>query len=411
MTRRVLYFDCFAGAAGDMILGALIDAGAPVSGILETLHALNLAGWELHVSRVDRGGRSATKIDVDLSMRNVRRTYPEIVAILGRADLPERVRDRAEKIFRILAEAEATVHRQPIDEVHLHEVGALDAIVDIVGTSAALEHFAPDVIVTSPIATGRGSTLSEHGVLPLPAPAVVEILKATDARLFERGEHELITPTGAAILAAITDEFAEDAPPLAELSSGYGAGARETEVPNAVRVIVGTAQGAERTESAPTPVLHEPQPQVRTLVIETNIDDMSPELLPHVLDALLGAGAQDAWLTPIIMKKGRPAYTLSVLLNEDDKERLVDVIYRETTTLGLRVTEVEKDELVREWVEVSVGGHPLRVKVGRRGTSVVTIAPEHADAVKVARATGRALKDIYAQATTAADVLLKQRLG
>jgi uncharacterized protein (TIGR00299 family) protein len=240
--------------------------------------------------------------------------------------------------------------------------------------------------VTSPISVGRGIVESEHGPLPVPAPAVTEILKG--AVLVDTGRGETITPTGAALLGSFTDEF-EPFPPMRLEATGYGAGDRETEIPNVLRVLVGSAIGGAGADD-------------RVVVAETNLDDMQPELVPHVLDALLAAGAQDAWVTPILMKKGRPAYTLGALFAESDRDRIFDVMYRETTTLGIRIYPVTKDELLREWIEVQVEGIPLRVKLGRLAGQVVTAAPEHDDAVRVARATGMPLKDVYTAATRAA---------
>jgi uncharacterized protein (TIGR00299 family) protein len=294
------------------------------------------------------------------------------------------VEERVRRAFDILARAEARVHGVPLEQVHFHEVGAHDAIVDIVGSAAALESLAPDEVITSSIPTGRGFVDSAGGTLPVPAPAVTEILRG--ATLYERGDAELVTPTGAALLAAFTDRF-DAMPPLELEATGYGAGKHDTgREPNVLRVLVGRV--VEPALTAPTAIL-----------IETNIDDMSPELLPYVIDSLLVAGAQDAWLTSIVMKKGRPAFTLSVLVGRAEIDRVLDVVYRETTTLGVRVREVAKDELAREWIEVSVSGQPVRVKVGRWGGEIVTLAPEYDDAARTARATGLPVKEVYAEAT------------
>ena len=326
----------------------------------------------------------ATRCEVGVTDDDTERTYSDVLDLLSGANLSVGVDERARAAFDVLAHAEARVHGVPLEQVHFHEVGALDAIVDIVGSAAALESLAPDEVVTSSIPTGRGFVESAGGTLPVPAPAVTEILRG--ATLYERGDAELVTPTGAALLAAFTDRF-DAMPPLVLEATGYGAGSRETgREPNVLRVLVGREVEAGLTANT-------------AILIETNIDDMSPELLPHVIDSLLAAGAQDAWLTSIVMKKGRPAFTLSVLVGKAEMDRVLDVVYRETTTLGVRVREVAKDELAREWIEVPVSGQPVRVKVGRRAGEIVTLAPEHDDAARAARATGLPLKEVYAEAT------------
>ena len=381
---KIVYFDCVSGASGDMILGALIDAGVDVNRIRDQLSSLSMDGWELEVHEVTRGSIRATRCEIVVANDDPQRSYSDVLDLLSGGNLSAGVEERAHRAFEVLARAEARVHGLPLEQVHFHEVGARDAIVDIVGSAAALESLAPDEVITSPIPTGRGFVDSAGGVLPIPAPAVTEILRG--GTLYERGDAELVTPTGAALLAAFTDRF-DAMPPLELEATGYGAGRRDIgREPNVLRVLVGRAVGA--SPAGPTAIL-----------IETNIDDMSPELLPYVIDSLLAAGAQDAWLTSIVMKKGRPAFTLSVLVGKAEIDLVLDVVYRETTTLGVRVREVAKDELAREWIEVSVSGQAVRVKLGQRGGEIVTLAPEHDDAARAARATGLALKEVYAEAT------------
>lgn len=388
---KVLYLDCSAGAAGDMILGALLDAGASADTVRRSLDALGLDGWELRVEEVTRRGIRATKATVRCAPETDERSHASIVELLTRANLDERVRELALRTFQVLAEAEARVHGVPAATVGFHEVGALDSIVDTVGACAALCDLSPDRVVTSAIAAGRGTVETRHGTMPLPAPAVTEIL--TGAVLIPSGDGELVTPTGAALLAVFSDSFG-DMPPMRLLATGYGAGTRDTDRPNVIRVLLGDAvAGEEDAETA--------------LVAATNIDDMNPELVPYVIDSLLAAGAHDAWTTPIVMKKGRPAITLYTLFDPDDQDRILDVIYRETTTLGVRLSRVARDTLAREWLEVVLDGHPVRVKIARRGGEVITAAPEYEDAVEVARATGLPLKEVYQRATTAAKVILE----
>lgn len=383
----VLYFDCFAGAAGDMIVGALVDAGAPVDHVTDSLDALGLDGWSLDVAQTTRAGLRATKVAVTETGPPTQRSYAAIKELLESAPLSDGVRARALDAFARLARAEAKVHDRAIEDVHFHEVGSLDAIVDVVAASAAIEHFSPDEVVVSPIPTGRGFVESAHGTLPLPAPAVLKILEG--AILFERGRWETVTPTGAAILAAAATDFGE-MPPLRIRASGYGAGTRAHELPNVLRVVVGDAVPEQEAS------------REGDIVMETNVDDLSPELIPHVVESLLAAGAHDAWVTTVGMKKGRPGFVLSALAPSIHKYHLLEILYRETTTLGVRFHPVERAILDRTWVEVDVEGHGVRVKLGVKSGDVVTVSPEHDDALRVARATGMPLKEVYAEATRAA---------
>jgi len=382
MSRTVLYFDCFSGASGDMVLGALIDAGAPLEAVRNELNALDVPGWKLDTHEVMKAGLRAIKADVTTDEEGApSRKLADIEAILERSGLSGRTRERSLEAFRRLARAEGRVHGKDPSDVHFHEVGALDAIVDIVGSMAALEHLDPALIVTSPIAVGHGFVDAAHGKWPVPGPAVTELLQG--AELLEGGEGELTTPTGAAILATVSDRFGV-LPRMTLERSGFGAGSRDRETPNVLRVLVGT------TEDAP-----DGTERRRDLVIETNLDDMSPEIVPYAIERAIDAGASDAWATPILMKKGRSAVTLSILVPRDRLDGVLDALYRETTTLGVRIREVEKDELERTFASVEVAGHPVRLKLAHRGGRVVTVSPEFEDAQKVARITGMALKDVY----------------
>jgi pyridinium-3,5-bisthiocarboxylic acid mononucleotide nickel chelatase len=379
---KILYFDCFSGAAGDMILGALIDVGASESEVRRALESLNLSGWELHFEATRRSGLRATRALVEVATGPAARSYTDIRSIIERAELDEGVKRRSHHTFRLLAEAEARVHDVDIEDVHLHEAGAVDAIVDVVGVSAALEDLGPEIVVTSPITTGRGMISSAHGPLPIPAPAVAELLAG--APMVERGSDELITPTGAAILAAASTRYGS-MPAMTLTATGYGAGSRDSEVPNVVRVQLGETEDDDSDISA--------------LLIECNLDDMSPELVPYVIERLIATGAQDAWTTPIVMKKGRPALKLAVLTERATVDALLEVLFAETTTLGLRMTPVAKRELEREWVDAEVEGYTVRVKIGRYEGRTTTASPEYEDALKVARLTGLPLKEVYRRAT------------
>ena len=387
---RVVYFDCFSGAAGDIILGALVDAGAPREGVQEALGALPIAGPRLSFREITSSGLRALRAEVDVEDDHASRAHLDIVSILQTSSLNEGVRRRALTTFETLAAAEGRIHGISPENVHFHEVNSLDAIVDIVACCAALELLAPSLVVTSAIATGTGTTTSSHGSLPLPAPAVTEILRARGATLFARGTVELVTPTGAALLATFTDRFG-DLPPMSISSIGYGAGGRKTAAtPNVLRALVGALATNTDTDSA------------EALVIEANVDDMSPELMPHLMERLLDAGAQDAWVTPIVMKKGRPAHMLSALVAPEHRQTIATLLFEEATTFGLRWSAVTKEMLERRWIETSVAGHAVRVKIAEREGAVVGVAPEHDDALSVARATGLPLRRVYELALEAA---------
>jgi pyridinium-3,5-bisthiocarboxylic acid mononucleotide nickel chelatase len=384
---RVLYFDCFSGAAGDMILAALLDAGASEERVRAHLEGLGLAGWDFEVTTTDRGGFRASRAQFHIDNPDHTRTYPSVAAIVERATLPPWIRERSLAAFSLLAEAEARVHGVTRDAAHFHEVGADDAILDVVASFAALADLGVDRVFTSPIATGvTGTAMTSHGLIPIPAPATAELLSAAGATMLTRGTNELITPTGAAILAAASHLFG-DLPPLRIERVGYGAGAKELEHPNLLRAVVGSALGG--------------RPSADAELLETNLDDLSPELLPHVIDALLTAGAHDAWVTPVVMKKGRPGFVLSVLGPPERHDALVEIVFSETSTLGLRTTPVDREVLDRDWMKVEVEGLPVRVKLGRRSGRITTAAPEHDDAAAVARATGLPLKAIYERALRA----------
>ena len=381
------YFDCFAGVAGDMVLGALLDAGASERVLREGLDQLDLHPFEVEVGAAVRGGIGATQVTVHAESRT-RRTWGDLRELLARAELAEPVRRRALATFAGLAEAEGRVHRVAPEEIHFHEVGAVDAVVDVVGAALLLHDLGVGEVWASPVATGRGLVRSEHGVLPVPAPAVLELLRG--APLHAGGvEAELTTPTGAAILAASVSRFGE-LPPLRLARVGYGAGSRiHRELPNLLRVILGERLGQEPGGDG-------------ALVLEANIDDMTPELAPWVLDRLLEAGASDAWFTPVHMKKGRPGITLSVLCPPGAEAALRSVLWRETSTLGVRGLPVRKWMLERRIVEVEVLGGKARVKLGLDQGAVVNLAPEFADCAQLAAETGQPLKEVMARAQAAA---------
>ena len=387
---RILYFDCIAGISGDMALGALIDAGADPEPIRKGLAGLPLEPFELDVEEVDSGGLRATKVHVHTSSLGLIRTYASIRSLLDQAEMPLNAKGMAQRIFRRLAEAEAMIHRKELEQVTFHEVGAVDSIVDIVGTALALSSLGIERVFSSAVPTGFGMVKTEHGSLPIPAPAVVELLRG--APMYSRGVSvELVTPTGAAILASIVEGFGE-LPPMRIEHVGYGAGSARLDFPNVLRVLIGEEDREALSPATDAPVGTE-------LVFETNVDDLNPELYGYVLERLFEAGAQDAWLTPIVMKKGRPAVMISVLASPQRQEAIRQVLFRETGTLGIRMSSVDKRTLEREWIEVTTHHGTVRVKIGLMAGQAVTVAPEFEDCAQIARDAGIPARDVYEEAT------------
>jgi uncharacterized protein (TIGR00299 family) protein len=383
---RVLYIDCVGGVAGDMLLGALLDAGADPVAIRTGLAALGVAGLELRTTTVERHAIGATLATVRGATVQPRRDWRSIRALIEAAGLPGRARDRAQETFRRLAHAEARVHRIDPEDVHFHEVGAVDAIGEVCGVALALEALRIDRVVCSPLPAGRGFVEAAHGRLPLPAPATLALLEGAPVYGVEV-KGELVTPTGAALVAALADAYGP-LPAIRLDAVGYGAGTRDgPELPNVVRAIVGT-----QAASAHRPVS----------LIEANLDDLLPELAPDAAAACFGAGALDVWTAPAQMKHGRPGFVLSALARPGDEHAVATAMLRETSTLGVRIARLDRIELERESRTVEVAGEPVRVKVGRLDGQIVNLAPEHADCERAARITGAPVKTVWAQALVAA---------
>ncbi len=391
---RVLYVDMTAGISGDMTLGALADLGVPVSLIQETVDDLPIEHVDIVERQVQQSGLRAVKIDVRPSQPGPVRTFANIRSIIEDSDLKDSVKQRGLQIFQTLADAEGKIHGKQPDQVHFHEIGAADSIVDIVGTALGLDWLEADEIHASPVPLGTGMVKTKHGVLPVPVPAVVEILRGVP--VYSSGiPTEIVTPTGAAILKTCVDQFGP-LPPMELEAVGYGSGYKELGIPNILRVLVGTA-------------MTEVNVRERALLITTNIDDMNPELYEYVMEKLFAAGASDVWLAPIQMKKTRPATSLHVLVPPAQVEKVKEIIFEETNTLGLRVSEVEKEALERDFLQVDTGYGEVRVKVGRMGDRVVNLAPENADCQAIARSSGIPLKEIYDLAIAGARQLLGER--
>lgn len=403
----VAWFDCGAGASGDMMLGALLDAGAPLEAVQQAVDAVAVERVTLGTEAVQRHGIAATRVDVRAPRTNVVRTWGEIRRLLEDADLPEPARARAVDVFERLARAEAAAHRTSPEQVHFHEVGALDAIADVVGACTALHHLGVTEAVASPVALGSGMTRSEHGLMPVPPPAVVAVLGEVGAPVYAGdAPYEMCTPTGAALLAATVTRWGQ-MPMMRIVAAGHGAGSREVrEVPNVLRVVVGEpVADAAATRQVAVDVRGEvPDVDSTTeIVLQSNVDDLDPRLWPPVLARLLEAGASDAWLDPIVMKKGRPAYTLSVLVPHESVDAVRRIVFTETSTIGVRESAVTKRALRRETRTVTVSGMPVRVKIALLDGAVVNVQPEYEDVLAAAAALDRPVKSVLAMATAAAD--------
>ena len=385
-----LWVDASAGIAGDMLLGALLDAGASLDAVRSAVAAVVPGEVVVRTSAVTRAGVRALKVDVESTGEgHPHRSWARIRALLGSADLPAAIRDPALAVFARLADAEGRVHGIPADDVHFHEVGSWDAIADIVGVCAALVDLGVDRVTAGPVAVGSGRTRAAHGDLPVPVPAVLELARGW--QVLAGGEGELATPTGMALLRALA-ESCGPIPPMEVAAVGIGAGGRDTGGrANVVRAVVGAAA----VQDGPT--------ASDMWVLETNVDDLDPRLWPTVLAALLAAGAPDAWLVPILMKKGRPAHTLCVLAHDRDREALRDKVFALTSTLGVRETPVSRTALQRDWRAVTVPGGEVRIKVGLRAGRIATTTAEFEDAAALARTRGVPVRRVLDEATAAAD--------
>jgi uncharacterized protein (TIGR00299 family) protein len=396
---RVAYFDCIAGISGDMALGALIDAGAPFDDIRTQLSGLPLEPFTVNLEEIETQGVRALRAVVSSPASAIIRTYSSIRTLLDAAELDTAVRNTAQRIFRRLAEAEARVHRKDVELVTFHEIGAVDSVVDIVGVSAGLNLLGIDRVFSSPVPTGMGMVRTEHGLMPVPGPAVTELLRG--APMYSRGvTAELVTPTGAAILAAVAEGYGE-LPLIRVESVGYGAGAQRLDFPNVLRILVGVEEERAAGSTAPE--------SPGEVVLETNIDDLNPELYEYVMERLFAAGAQDAWLTPIVMKKSRPAVTISVLCSTEREPTLRQLLFRETGTLGVRTTGVEKHVLDRELVKVETTHGPVAVKIGLLEGKRVSVSPEYEDCARVAREAGVPAREVYEEALRLAHDQLEEQ--
>ncbi len=389
---RILYLDCYSGASGDMLIGALLDAGLPFDTLRAALGSLALED-ECRVSaeRVSRSGIGATKFTVTETTGEVGATHrhrhlPGITKLVDQSALSDSSKQRANRLFRRLAETEATIHQMPVEKVHLHEVGALDSIIDIVGGVFALEWFGADRVVASPINVGSGTVTCEHGTLPVPAPATASLVSGVP--VYAAGPPgEMLTPTGALLVTEFAGEYGP-LPPMRIEKIGYGAGTRDPAGhPNVLRVLAGEATGTGGVE--------------RLAVVECEIDDMNPQIFGVLMDRLYAAGAVDVFYTPVQMKKNRPGTHVTVLVPRERREAVSATLFRESTTIGVRHMDVTRETLRRELVPVSTRFGEVRCKVAWREAVVVNVAPEFDDCARLAEQHGVPVKEVHADAAKA----------
>ena len=381
---RIAYFDCFSGISGDMALGALIDAGAGLDRLTSELDKLAIEGCRVRAEKVSKRGISATDVTVDHEDSAHRpRGFAQIAALIEAGGLSERVKAKSIAIFRRLGEAEAKIHGRDIEEIHFHEVGAVDAIVDIVGVCICLDLLGVERVHASSIPTFHGSVDTAHGTLPLPSPAVIELLKGAPWR--ELGvEGEIVTPTGAAILAELVASYGP-MPAMNVESVGYGAGKSDFGIPNVLRVIVGEALPCQTEDGSAFPVTGEGGVE-EVVLLETNIDDISPQIYEVLMDRLLAAGALDVYLTPVQMKKNRPAVLVTVMCAPAEVNRMSEIIFEETSTIGIRIDRRSRICLAREFATVETRFGPIRVKVARKAGQLLNAQPEYEDCKQAAAA-------------------------
>ncbi len=418
---KILYYDCFSGISGDMNLGALLDLGIEKEYLIEELSKLNLDGYEIKVSRGIRKGIEGTKVDVNLHQHHhehlhndveeghsighigdnhnhhEHRNLKDIEGIIEGSDLKSKIKELSMEMFMKVARAEAKVHGKPLYEIHFHEVGAMDSIVDIVGAAICLNYLNVDKIMSSSVELGGGFVKCAHGLIPVPAPATVEILKGIPVK-FGAVPFETTTPTGAAILAANVDEFKDDNNFIVN-KIGYGIGNRDTEIPNVLRVML-VEQGNKKVKhinKSEQVDKDEYDNEIYEHIIECNIDDMNSELYEFIIDKLFYEGALDVYLTPIVMKKGRPSIKISVLCNDEKVEKIKEILFRETTTFGVRSFKVNKTKLQRKFIKVSTSHGVVTVKEAYYKGEKIKSKLEYEECKEIAQSTGIPIREVYKQ--------------
>ena len=382
---RIAYFDCFSGISGDMLLGTLIDAGADIEKIELELKKLKLTDYKIRTKRVFKNQISATKFDVDVIENTHARHLSDINKIIEDSELDISVKELSKQIFKELAIVEAKIHNTSIDKIHFHEVGATDAIIDIIGSVIALKELKLDIIYSSKIHLGSGFVECQHGIIPVPAPATIELLK--DIPVYSTGiKSELTTPTGAVIIKNIAKNFGI-MPEMKIEKIGYGAGTKDLTIPNLLRVYIGEIREDKDN--------NEEYEKDNVILIETNIDDMNPEFFDYIYERLLENGSLDVFTTPIFMKKNRPSVMLSVLTTTENLDEILSIIFAETSTLGVRLNRLERRKLEREIITIKTKFGDMRIKISKSKGKIKNIAPEYEDCKKIASELKIPLKDVY----------------
>lgn len=386
---KIAYFDCFSGISGDMTVGALLDAGLKIETLEKELKKLGLTGYQLEVNKVLKKGISATQFKVKIKEEGVERRYKDILIILEKSKLDEEIKKETKKIFFNIAQAESKIHQKDIDRIHFHEIGGLDSIIDITSAVIGIKTLGIEEIHSSALPLGKGFVECSHGIIPVPAPATLELLK--NIPTYSGGiESEMITPTGAAIISTLAKSFGER--PLMKIERiGYGAGEKEFSIPNLLRVSIG--EKILKDEN-----LKDGYVSDEAVLIETNIDDMNPEFYDYIMDRLFSQGALDVFLTPIQMKKNRPAHMLSIIVYEQDLKEILEVLFSESTTLGVRIREIKRLRLAQQNFIAETKYGKIRVKVGIFKGEIKNIAPEYEDCNKMAKQHQVPLKEIYEEA-------------
>ena len=386
---KIAYFDCFSGISGDMTVGALLDAGLKIETLEKELKKLGLSGYQLEVSKVVKKGISATQFKVKIKEEGVERRFKDILDIFEKSKLNEEIKKETKKIFFNIAQAESKIHRKDIDKIHFHEIGGLDSIIDIASAVIGIKTLGIEEIHSSALPVGKGFVKCAHGVIPVPAPATLELLK--NIPTYSGGiESEMITPTGAAIISNLAKSFGER-PFMKTERIGYGAGEKEFAIPNLLRVSIGEKILKDGN-------LKDSYVSDEAVLIETNIDDMNPEFYDYIMDKLFSQGALDVFVTPIQMKKNRPAHMLSIIVYEQNLKEILEVLFSESTTLGIRIRGIKRLRLAQQNFIAETKYGKIRVKVGIFKREIKNIAPEYEDCKKLAKQHQIPLKEVYEEA-------------
>ena len=383
---KIAYFNCFSGISGDMTVGALLDTGLKIEILEKELKKLGLSGYQLEVKKAVKRGISATQFKVKIKEEGVERRFKDILTILEKSKLDEEIKKETKKIFFNIAQAESKIHQKDIDKIHFHEIGGLDSIIDITSAVIGIKTLGIEEIYSSALPVGKGFVKCAHGVIPVPAPATLELLK--NIPTYSGGiESEMITPTGAAIISTLAKSFGKR--PLMKIERiGYGAGEKEFTIPNLLRVSVGEKIAKDKD-------FKDDYISDEAVLIETNIDDMNPEFYNYIMDQLFSQGALDVFLTPIQMKKNRPAHMLSIIVYEQNLKEILEVLFSESTTLGVRIKEIKRLRLGQQNFIAETKYGKIRVKVGIFKGEIKNIAPEYEDCKKMAKQHQVPLKEVY----------------